>query len=59
MKIEGHLRRWLEDACDMDNEGDRVAWEQYQELTRQIRRYIRNFEGFDGLRAALKAAEGE
>lgn len=40
MKLEGHLRRWLEDACDMENEGDRVAWEQYQALVHAAKNVI-------------------
>lgn len=70
---EGHLSRWMADQCDMENEGDRLAMEQYRSVIDHLHRlteFAENwFQGANSLqlsntdirfaKAALKATEEE
>lgn len=59
---EGHLSRWMVDQCDLENEGDRLAMEQYEALIEALTVLLDSRIGniaFTRCQAALKAAEGE
>lgn len=73
-RAQGHLSRWMQDTCDMQNEGDRLAMEQYQATLAALHHSV-NMLACNTERnkkqghlpchlcrlgkAALKAAEGE